>query len=149
MIGALEALGHEFDPHPVVAAVDLARCLRCGRIWQQCKCDNCFDSLKAAWLKLVEPTGWTLTPEKRNYRTHVDRVEHLSSLHQLLWNAEPCPGPPLSDSCEDQGNARYRLIAMSMIDLGGGPRNDPVACSEVAAWCAAPWAVRIAIDSIR
>jgi hypothetical protein len=148
-ISALEALGHEFDPHPIIAAVNLARCLRCGRIWRRRKYGNCFDSLMAAWLKLAEPTGWTLTPDKREFQVRVDRVENLSSLHQLLWNAEPCPGPSLLDSREDEGNARYRLMAMTIIDRDGLLRTDPKSLRDISAWCETPWAVRVAVDSLR
>jgi hypothetical protein len=79
----------------------------------------------------------------------VDRVEHLSALHQLLWNAEPCPGPPRADEVEDSWNARYRLMALALIDLDGAPRIDAAASTQITAWCTAPWAARVAVDSLR
>jgi hypothetical protein len=147
-IGALEALGHKLVPHPAIAAVGLAWCARCGRIWRARKCRSLFESLQSAWLRLVAPTGWTLTPDKGEFHVRVDRVEHLSALHQLLWNTEPCPGPPLADSCEDEGNARYRLMAMTLIDQDGLLRTDPKSLRDISAWCETPWAVRIAVASV-
>ncbi len=53
-----------------------------------------------------------------------------------------------SDCYEDEGNARYRLTAMAIIDGLGSRRSDAAASEEISTWWAAPWAVRIAISSM-
>jgi len=34
----------------------------------------------------------------------------------LLWNAEPCPGPPTRDYPGAIENAAYRLVALGVLD---------------------------------
>ena len=68
------------------------------------------DILTYVWLKLLEPTGWTMTFDLP-FEPSLDEVSILSPIEMLLWNAEPCPGPPTRDYPGAIENAAYRLVA--------------------------------------
>jgi hypothetical protein len=111
----LEGLGHEFDPRRIFEEVRLRRCRGYGRIWRFKAADNSFDAVTYAWLKLLEPTGWTMTFDLP-FEPSLDEVLPLSSIEMLLWNAEPCPGPPTRDHPGAIENAAYRLVALGVLD---------------------------------
>ncbi len=111
----LEALGHNFDPKRIFEEVRLRRCRGCGRIWRFKPAHNSFDAVTYVWLKLLEPTGWTMTFDLP-FEPGLDEVSHLSTIEMLLWNAEPCPGPPTRDYPGALENAAYRLIALGVLD---------------------------------
>ncbi|HEY6300675.1 MAG TPA: hypothetical protein VIW95_13630 [Candidatus Binatus sp.] len=111
----LECLGHNFDPRQIFEDVRLRRCRGCGRIWRFKTADNSIDTLTYAWLRLVEPTGWTMTFDLP-FEPSLDEVSHLSPIEMLLWNAELCPGPPTRDYPGAIENAAYRLIALGVLD---------------------------------
>jgi len=111
----LERLGHNFDPHRVLEDVRLRRCRGCGRIWRFKPAHNSFDAVAYLWLKLLEPTGWTMTFDLP-FEPGLDEVSHLSPIEILLWNAEPCPGPPTRDYPGAIENAAYRLVALGVLD---------------------------------
>lgn len=46
----------------------------------------------------------------------LDMVFSLSQAETLLWNAEPCPGPPSRDYPGAIENAIYRLLALGIVD---------------------------------
>jgi hypothetical protein len=48
------------------------------------------------YVKLLEPTGWTMTFDLP-FEPSLNEVSCLSLIEMLLWNAEPCPGPPTRD----------------------------------------------------
>jgi hypothetical protein len=128
----LERLGHDFDPHRIFEQVHLRRCRGCGRIWRFKTADNSIDSLTYAWLRLLEPTGWTMTFDLP-FEPSLDEVDRLSRIEMLLWNAEPCPGPPTRDYPGAIENAAYRLIALGVLDaisaktaMEATPRNPPL-----------------------
>jgi hypothetical protein len=112
---ALERLGHDFDPHRIFEQVRLCRCRGSGRIWRFKTAGNSIDTLTYAWLRLVEPTGWTMTFDLP-FEPSLDEVDRLSPIEMLLWNAEPCPGPPTRDYPGAIENAAYRLIALGVLD---------------------------------
>ena len=129
----LEGLDHKFDPHRILEDVRLRRCRGCGRIWRFKTADNSIDTLTYAWLRLVEPTGWTMTFDLP-FAPALDEVFPLSPIEMLLWNAEPCPGPPTRDYPGAIENAAYRLIALGVLDaitaktaLRATPRDLPLA----------------------
>jgi hypothetical protein len=111
----LERLGHKFDPLRVFEEVRLRRCRGCGRIWRFKAADNSIDAVTYLWLKLLEPTGWTMTFDLP-FEPRLDEVSLLSPIEVLLWNAEPCPGPPTRDYPGAIENAAYRLIALGVLD---------------------------------
>jgi len=111
----LECLGHNFDPHRIFEDVRLRRCRGCGRIWRFKPACNSFDAIAYEWLKLLEPTGWTMTFDLP-FEPGLDEVSHLSPIEMLLWNAEPCPGPPTRDYPGVIENAAYRLVALGVMD---------------------------------
>jgi hypothetical protein len=111
----LEGLGHKFDLRPIFEEVRLRRCRECGRIWRFKAADNSFDSMTYAWLRLLEPTGWTMTFDLP-FEPGLDEVSRLSPIEMLLWNAEPCPGPPTRDYPGAIENAAYRLVALGVLD---------------------------------
>lgn len=115
MQSALEDLGHAFDPHWVFEEVRLRRCRGCGRIWRLKIAANSFDAITYVWLKLLEPTGWTMTFDLP-FEPSLDEVSYLSPIEMRLWNAEPCPGPPTRDYPGAIENAAYRLIALGVLD---------------------------------
>ena len=115
MQSKLERLGHNFDPRRIFAEVRLCRCRGCGRIWRFKTADNSIDTLTYAWLRLLEPTGWTMTFDLP-FAPALDEVSPLSPIEMLLWNAEPCPGPPTRDYPGAIENAAYRLIALGVLD---------------------------------
>ena len=41
----------------------------------------------------------------------------MSPIEMLLWNVEPCPGPPTRDYPGTIENAAYRLIALGVPDV--------------------------------
>jgi hypothetical protein len=106
---ALERGAHRFDPLWIYAEVGLRRCTGCGRIWRVPHSRDQFEALKFRWLKLMEPTGWT-------FDDPVDEVYRLEPAEALLWNAEPCPGPPTLEYRGAIDNAVYRLLALGVID---------------------------------
>jgi hypothetical protein len=112
---ALEQRGHRFDRLWIFEAVGLARCLKCGRTWRFRTSDNHFESMLYRWLKLLEPAGWTITADLP-ITPGVDEVARLSEVEMLLWNGEPCPGPPTRDYPGTIENALYRLIALGVLD---------------------------------
>jgi hypothetical protein len=67
------------------------------------------------WLKLLAPTGWTMTFDLP-FEPSLDEVFRLSQVEMLLWNAEPCPGPPTRDYPGAIENAAYRLVALGVLD---------------------------------
>jgi hypothetical protein len=111
----LERLGHNFDPRQIFEDVRLRRCRGCGRIWRFKPARNSFDAVTFLWLKLLEPTGWTMTFDLP-FEPGLDEVSHLSPIEMLLWNAEPCPGPPTRDYPGAIENAAYRLVALGVLD---------------------------------
>jgi hypothetical protein len=111
----LKDLGHRLDPLRVFEDVRLHRCRGCGRIWRFKLAHNSIDALAYAWLKLLEPTGWTMTFDLPFERS-LDEVFPLSPIEMLLWNAEPCPGPPTRDYPGAIENAPYRLVALGFLD---------------------------------
>jgi hypothetical protein len=112
---ALKTLGHDFDSHRVFEEVQLRRCRGCGRIWRFKAANSSIDALAYPWLKLLEPTGWTMTIDLP-FEPGLDAVSRLSPIEMLLWNAEPCPGPPTRDYPGTIENAAYRLIALGVLD---------------------------------
>jgi hypothetical protein len=111
----LEGLGHRFDPHRIFEEVRLRRCRGCGRVWRFKVAHNSFDAITYVWLKLLEPTGWTMTFDLL-FEPSFDEVSSLSLIEMLLWNAEPCPGPPTRDYPGAIENAAYRLVALGVLD---------------------------------
>ena len=111
----LESLGHNFDPRRIFEEVQLRRCRGCGRIWRFRPAHNSFDAVSFLWLKLLEPTGWTMTFDLP-FAPALDEVSPLSPIEMLLWNAEPCPGPPTRDYPGAIENAAYRLVALGVLD---------------------------------
>ena len=111
----LERLDHDFDPRQIFDDVRLRRCRGCGRIWRFKPGNNSFDAVANLWLKLLEPTGWTMTLDLP-FEPGLDQVSCLSAIEMLLWNAEPCPGPPTRDYPGTIENAAYRLIALGILD---------------------------------
>lgn len=118
MQSTLEGLGHKFDPLRIFEEVRLRRCRGCGRIWRFKGADNSFDAITYVWLKLLEPTGWTMTFDLP-FEPSLDEVSSLSTIEILLWNAEPCPGPPTRDYPGVIENAGYRLVALGVLDASG------------------------------
>jgi hypothetical protein len=112
---SLERLDHSFDPRRIFDDVRLRRCRGCGRIWRFKPANNSFDAIAHAWLKLLEPTGWTMTLDLP-FEPGLDQISDLSAIEMLLWNAEPCPGPPTRDYPGTIENAAYRLIALGVLD---------------------------------
>jgi hypothetical protein len=112
---ALERLEHKFDPLRIFEQVGLRRCRECGRIWRFKAASNPVDALTYAWLRLLEPTGWTMTFDLP-FEPRLDQVISLSAIEMLLWNAEPCPGPPTRDYPGAIANAAYRLVALGVLD---------------------------------
>jgi hypothetical protein len=112
---ALEGLGHAFDSHWIFEEVRLRRCRGCGRIWRFRAAGNSFDAISYVWLKLLQPTGWTMTFDLP-FEPALDEVSCLSPIEMLLWNAEPCPGPPTRDYPGAIENAAYRLVALGVLD---------------------------------
>jgi hypothetical protein len=41
----------------------------------------------------LEKTGWTMTFDLP-FEPGIDEVDSLTPIEMLLWNTEPCPGPP-------------------------------------------------------
>jgi hypothetical protein len=111
----LEGLDHNFDPHRILEDVRPRQCRGCGRIWRFKPAHNSFDAIAFLWLKLLEPTGWTMTFDLL-FEPGLDEVSHLSPIEMLLWNAEPCPGPPTRDYPGAIENAAYRLVALGVLD---------------------------------
>ena len=111
----LEGLCHKFDPLRIFEDVRLRRCRGCGRIWRFKLADNSFDAVSYLWLRLLEPTGWTMTFDLP-FEPSLDEVSCLSPIEMLLWNAEPCPGPPTRDYPGAIENAVYRLVALGVLD---------------------------------
>jgi len=114
----LERLGHKFDPFRIFEDVRLRRCRGCGRIWRFKLANNSIDAVTYLWLRLLEPTGWTMTFDLP-FEPGLDEVDRLSPIEMLLWNAEPCPGPPTRDYPGAIENAAYRLIALGVLDSSG------------------------------
>ena len=50
------------------------------------------------------------------FEPSLDEVFPLSPTEMLLWNAEPCLGPPTRDYPGAIENAAYRLIALGFLD---------------------------------
>jgi hypothetical protein len=50
------------------------------------------------------------------FEPSLDEVDRLSPIEMLLWNAEPCPGPPTRDYPGAIENAAYRLVALGVLD---------------------------------
>jgi len=50
------------------------------------------------------------------FEPSLDQVFTLSPIEMLLWNAEPCPGPPTRDYPGAFENAVYRLLALGVLD---------------------------------
>jgi hypothetical protein len=73
----LEGLGHRFDPHRIFEEVRLRRCRGCGRVWRFKVAHNSFDAITYVWLKLLEPTGWTMTFDLL-FEPSFDEVSSLS-----------------------------------------------------------------------
>jgi hypothetical protein len=115
MQSTLEGLGHEFDPLRIFEEVRLRRCRGCGRIWRFRTARNSFDAVTYLWLKQLEPTGWTMTFDLP-FAPSLDEVSRLSQVEMLLWNTEPCPGPPTRDYPGAIENAAYRLVALGVLD---------------------------------
>jgi hypothetical protein len=46
----------------------------------------------------------------------LDEVDRLAPIEMLLWNTEPCPGPPTWDYPVAIENAANRLIALGVLD---------------------------------
>jgi hypothetical protein len=111
----LEGLGHKFDPRPIFEDVRLRQCRGCGRIWRFKAANNSTDSVTYLWLKLLEPTGWTMTFDLP-FEPSLDEVLLLSPIEMLLRNSEPCPGPPTRDYPGAIENAAYRLVALGVLD---------------------------------
>ena len=57
------------------------------------------------------------------FEPSLDEVSCLSPIEMLLWNAEPCPGPPTRDYPGAIENAIYRLLALGVLD----PRDEKMA----------------------
>jgi hypothetical protein len=112
---ALEQRGHRFDRLWIFDAVGLARCLNCGRTWRFRSADNQFGAMLSRWLRLLEPAGWTITFDLP-ITPGLDEVARLTEVEMLLWNGEPCPGPPTRDYPGTIENALYRLIALGVLD---------------------------------
>jgi hypothetical protein len=112
---ALERFEHVFDPLKIFERVGLCRCRGCGRIWRFKAANSPIDALAYAWLRLLEPTGWTMTFDLP-FEPRLDEVDRLTPIEMLLWNTEPCPGPPTRDYPGAIANAAYRLIALGVLD---------------------------------
>jgi len=113
----LERLGHKFDRLRIFEDVRLRRCRGCGRIWRFKAAHNSIDTLAYAFLRLLEPTGWTMTFDLP-FEPGLDEVFSLSPIEMILWNVEPCPGPPTRDYPGAIENAAYRLVALGVLDSG-------------------------------
>jgi hypothetical protein len=85
----LEHLGHKFDAARIFELVRLRRCRGCGRIWRFKAACNSTDAFLYAWLRLLEPTGWTMTFDLPLEQA-VDDVLCLSRTQALLWNGQQC-----------------------------------------------------------
>jgi hypothetical protein len=106
---ALERAGHLVDPHPVYRYVGLRRCRECGRVWSELASTSYFGALVRRGFELLEPTGWT-------FESPIDDARPLTPIEALLWNVEPCPGPP-RDYPGALDNALYRLLAYGILDV--------------------------------
>jgi hypothetical protein len=111
----LDGLDRKFDPLRIFEEMRLRRCRGCGRIWRFKTAGNSFDAVTYVWLKLLEPTGWTMTIDLP-FEPSLDEVSRLSQVETLLWNAEPCPGPPTRDYPGTIESAAYRLVALGVLD---------------------------------
>ena len=103
------------DPLWIFPAVGLVHCLGCGRVWRRARSADQYSRLLFGWLELVEPTGFTSTAEMPDAPNLVDMVFELTETEMLLWNAEPCPGPPGRDYPGSIENAAYRLMALGVL----------------------------------
>ena len=112
---ALERFEHQFDRRLIFEQVRLRRCRGCGRIWRFKAAHSSIDVLGFAWLRLLEPTGWTMTFDLP-FEPGVDEVDRLTPIEKLLWNTEPCPGHPTRDYPGVIANAAYRLVALGVLD---------------------------------
>jgi hypothetical protein len=112
---ALERFEHKFDRARIFEKVRLRRCRGCGRIWRFKTAHSPIDGLTYAWLRLLEPTGWTMTFDLP-FKPNIDQVDRLTPIEMLLWNTEPCPGPPTRDYPGVLVNAAYRLVALGVLD---------------------------------
>jgi hypothetical protein len=63
----------------------------------------------------LEKTGWTMTFDLP-FEPGIDEVDSLTPIEMLLWNTEPCPGPPTRDYPGMIANAAYRLVALGVLD---------------------------------
>jgi hypothetical protein len=81
------------------------------RVWRFKPATETVDVLTYASLQLVEPTGWTMTLDLP-IEPGLDRVDYFAPLEKLLWNTEPCSGPPTRDYPGVIDNAAYRLIVL-------------------------------------
>ena len=79
----LESLGHNFDPRRIFEDVRLRQCRGCGRVWRFKAANNSFDAVTYVWLKLLEPTGWTMTFNLR-FEPGLDEVSRLSPIEMLV-----------------------------------------------------------------
>jgi len=79
----LEDLEPKFDLRPIFDDVRLRQCRGCGRIWRFKTAANSFDAVAYLWLKLLEPTGWTMTFDLP-FEPSLDEVSRLSEVETLL-----------------------------------------------------------------
>ena len=63
----------------------------------------------------LEKTGWRMTFDLP-FEPGIDEVDSLTPIEMLLWNTEPCPGPPTRDYPGMIANAAYRLVALGVLD---------------------------------
>jgi hypothetical protein len=78
-------------------------------------CDR-FDSFCSEWLDLQG------TYPSREMGS-IDFVGRLAPCEALLWNSEPCEGPPQSNQGCPVENTIYRLAAMDLLDSKRGCLN--------------------------
>ena len=130
----LERLGHNFDPHRVLEDVRLRRCRGCGRIWRFKPAHNSFDAVAYLWLKLLEPTGWTMTFDLP-FEPDLDEVSHLSPIEMLLWKRRALPRP--ANPRLPRRNRKRRVSTNRFRCFGRGQRQsrDGRFSSELTAIC--------------
>ncbi len=147
---ALMALGHNFNSHPIFAAIGLAHCNLCCRVWRPPTPADSYEALCFGWLGVVVATGWTYVPGSGDYPYHVDMVQQLSVAEALLWNAEPCTGPPRDKRPDVAENAIYRLKALDLVDWRtGGLHDDATILRAAKSWDVPSWGPMIAVNLLR
>ncbi len=89
-------------------------------------------------------------PGRGDYPYRVDMVQQLSVAEALLWNAEPCTGPPRDERPDVAENAIYRLKALDLVDWRtGGLHDDATILRAAKSWDVPSWGTMIAVNLLR